>query len=114
MKAVSTIILILLTLLAVSSGITKILLMQQDVNFFGKYGFSDPILIAYGLVQLIGGVLLIFTKTRFVGAVIVAVTFLISLVVLLLEGNIPVSIVTVVATLLLGVVMKQSWQPDAQ
>lgn len=114
MKAVSTIILILLTLLAVSSGITKILLMQQDVNFFGKYGFSDPILIAYGLVQLIGGVLLIFTKTRFVGAVIVAVTFLISLVVLLLEGNIPVSIVTVVATLLLGVVMKQSWQPAAQ
>jgi hypothetical protein len=114
MKAVSTIILAILILLAVSSGITKILLMQQDVNFFGKYGFSNPILIAYGLVQLIGGLLLVFTITRFVGATIVAITFLISLVMLLMEGNIPVSIATVIATLLLGVIMKQSWQPAAR
>ena len=114
MKAVSIIILATLTLLAVSSGITKILLMQQDVEFFGKYGFSDPILIAFGLAQLVGGLLLVFTKTRFVGAAIVAVTFLVSLAILLIEGNVPVSIITVVATLLLGVVMKQSWKPVAQ
>lgn len=114
MKAVSTIILAVLILLAVSSGITKILLMQQDVDFFGKYGFSNPILVVYGLVQLIGGLLLVFTRTRFVGAAIVAITFLISLVVILMDGNIPVGIATVIATLLLGVVMKQSWQPAAQ
>ena len=114
MKAVSMIILAILTLLAVSSGVTKILLMQQEVDFFGKYGFSNPILIAFGLVQLLGGLLLVFTKTRFVGAAIVAVTFLVSLAMLLIEGNIPISIITVVATLLLGVVMKQSWQPAAQ
>jgi hypothetical protein len=47
-KAASIGILAILTLLAVSSGITKILLMPQDVNFFGKFGFSDPILIAFG------------------------------------------------------------------
>ena len=110
MKILSTIILVILIFLAVSSGITKVTLMQQDVDFFGKYGFSNPILITYGLVQLIGGVLLIFKKTRFVGAAIVAITFLISLVVLLADGNIPVSIATVVATLLSGVIMKQSWR----
>ena len=109
-KIVFTIILVILMFLAISSGITKIVLMQQDVDFFGKYGFSNPILIAYGTVQLIGGVLLPFRKTRFVGAAIVATTFLISLVVLLIEGNIPVSIATIVATLLLGVVMKLSWK----
>lgn len=114
MKAVSTIILVILILLAVSSGITKILLMQQDVEFFGKYGFSNPILVAFGLIQVIGGLLLVFTKTRFVGAVIVAITFLISLVVILIEGNIPVGIATVIAMLLLGVVMKQSWKPTAR
>jgi hypothetical protein len=72
------------------------------------------ILIGYGLAQLFGGLLLVFTKTRFVGAAIVAVTFLVSLALLLIEGNIPVSIITMVATLLLGVVMKQSWRPVAQ
>ena len=114
MKTVSIIILAILTLLAVLSGITKILLMQQDVDFFGKYGFSSPTLIAFGLVQLLGGLLLVFTKTRFVGAAIVAVTFLVSLAMLLMDGNIPASIITLVATLLLGVVMKQSWRPAAQ
>ena len=111
MKAVSKLILAVLILLAVSSGVTKILLLQQDVDFFGKYGFSDPILIGYGLAQLLGGLLLVFTKTRFVGAAVVAVTFLVSLVLLIIEGNIPISIITAVATLLLGVVMKQSWRP---
>lgn len=109
MKLTSRIILVLLMFLAISSGVTKIALMQQDVDFFGKYGFSNPILIAFGAMQLIGGVLLPFKKTRFSGAAIVAITFLISLVVLLMEGNIPVSIATIVATLLLGIVMKQSW-----
>jgi len=82
--------------------------MQQDVDFFGKYGFSNPILMFYGAIQLIGGVLLPFKKTRFIGAAISAITFAISLVVLLLEGNIPVSIVTVIATVLLGCVMMRS------
>ncbi len=114
MNALRTTIVVILVLLAVSSGVTKILLMEQDVVFFAKYGFSDPILIAYGLAQLLGGLLMIAKKTRFAGAAIVAITFLVSLALLLLEGNIPVSIVTVVATLLLGVVMKQSWQPRAR
>ena len=109
MKLVSTMILVLLMFLAISSGVTKIALMQQDVDFFGKYGFSNPILIAFGAMQLIGGVLLAFKKTRFSGAAIVTITFLISLVLLLMEGNVPVSIATIVATLLLGIVMKQSW-----
>lgn len=113
MKTVSTIILVVLILLAVSSGSTKVALMQQDVDFFGKYGFSNLILIAYGLVQVIGGVLMVFKRTRFVGAAIVAITFLISLAVLLMEGNLPISIVTIVAILLLGVTMKQSWKPAA-
>ena len=110
MKIVFTIILAILTLLAISSGITKIMLLPQDVDFFGRYGFSNPVLIAYGAVQVIGGVLLPFKKMRFVGAAIVAVTFLVSLVVLLMDGNIPVSVVTIVMTLLLGVVMKRSWK----
>jgi len=110
LKYVSIVILVILIFLAVSSGVSKTLLVQQDVDFFGKYGFSNPALIAFGLVQLVGGGLMAFKKTRFVGAAIVAVTFLVSLVLLLLEGNIPVSIVTAVATLLLGVVMKQGWR----
>jgi len=114
MRIAFLVILAILILLAVSSGMTKILLMQQDVEFFGRYGFSNPALIAFGAVQLVGGILLPFKKTRFTGAAIVASTFLVSLVVLMMDGNIPVSIVTLIATLLLLVVMKLNWQSDSK
>jgi hypothetical protein len=109
MRIASILILVLLIFLSILSGVTKIALMSEDVEFFGRYGFSNPMLIAFGSIQLIGGILMPFRKTRFVGAAIVAITFLVSLVLLLMDGNIPVSIVTAVATLLLGIVMKQSW-----
>ena len=109
MKIAFVIVLALLTLLAVFSGMTKVLLMQQDVEFFGRYGFSDSALILFGTAQLIGGISLLFKPTRFVGATVIACTFIVSLALLLMDGNIPVSIVTTVATLLLFVVMKQSW-----
>jgi len=114
MKVVFTIILLVLILLALSSGISKVLLMPQEVEFFGKYGFSNPLLLAFGLVQVIGGLLMIFTRTRFAGAALVAITFLISLAVLLMAGNIPVAVVTLIAALLLGVIMKQSWPSSAR
>ena len=82
--------------------------MQQDVEFFGKYGFTNSILIAYGAVQLLGGILLALPKSRIVGATLVAITFLVSAVVLVMEGNIPVTIVTLICVLLLGVIIKQS------
>ena len=108
MRVVLTIILVVLTFLAVSSGVTKIMLMQQDVEFFARYGFSETMLIVFGVTQLIGGFLLPFPKTRFSGAAIVAMTFLVSLILLIMDGNIPLSAVTAVATGLLGFVMVRS------
>ena len=106
------VVLAILVLLALAAGVTKIMLMPQDVEFFGKYGFTNPILIAYGAAQVIGGILLIIQRARFVGALIVAITFLISAVVLVMEGNILVTIVTLLAVLMLGVIMKQSLKKE--
>ena len=113
MKAVSMIIVAVLVLLAVSSGTAKVLLMQQDVVFFGKYGFTNPVLIAFGSAQILAGLLMIVKRTRFAGAAIVAFTFLVSLALLVMDGNVPVSMITAVATLLLVLVMRQSWQSSA-
>lgn len=109
MKIAFAILLAILTTLAALSGIAKIALMPNDVEFFGKYGFSSPMLIAFGAVQLTGGILLPWKRTRFTGSAVVALTFLVSLAILIVDGNIPVSIVTAIATLLLFVVMKLSW-----
>ena len=106
------VILAILIFLAVSSGVTKIMLMPQEVDFFSNYGFTNPILIAYGAAQLIGGIMLIMKKTRFIGAFVVSITFLISAVVLIIAGNTPLTIVTFVAIFMLGIVMNQSFKKE--
>lgn len=110
MKVFFNIVLFILVFLAVSSGITKIMLMQQDVDFFGNYGFTNPVLITYGVIQLAGGVLLVFPKTRVIGAAMVAITFLISAAILFMSGNIPITIITLVCVFLLVFVIRQSRQ----
>ena len=108
MNILTTVNLVILVFLATSSGITKVILMPQDVEFYGNYGFTNPILILFGASQLIGGVMLIIKKTRFAGAVLVAITFAISTVVLIMAQKTGFTIVTVITLLMLGVVMKQS------
>lgn len=113
MRILFGIVLTLLILLALSSGVTKVILMQQDVDFFGKYGFTNPVLIAYGALQILGGVLLIIPKCRLYGAIVVAVTFLVSAIVLFVDGNYPVFLITLVATALLGwIAIRSRRQPQ--
>ena len=111
MKITYYLILAILVLLAISSGVTKIMLMPQDVEFFGKYGFTDPLLIVFGVVQLVGGVLLLLSKTRRLGAIAVAITFLISFVLLVMSKSFPIAIVTLACTALLVFLIKKPNNP---
>lgn len=108
MKIMYKVLLVILVFLAVSSGLTKVMLMQQDVEFFGKYGFTNPVLIAFGLTQLLAGILLVLPNTRVIGASLVAITFLISAVVLFMDGNILVTVITLIFVALLGFVIYKS------
>jgi len=108
MKVFFYVVLVILVFLATSSGVAKTMLMQQDVDFFGQYGFTNPMLVTFGIAQLLGGILLAIPKTRVVGAAIVAITFLISAVMLIMASKIPLAIITLVCILLLGFIVKQS------
>jgi len=108
MKIFYWLILAVLVFLAISAGGTKVMLMQQDVEFFGRYGFTNTMLIVFGVAQLLGGVLLIWLKTRAVGAIIVAITFLVSAVILVFAGSYPLAIVTAICVSALGYIVRQS------
>jgi hypothetical protein len=108
MKIFHIVSLIILVFLSISSAVTKILLMQQDVEFFAQFGFTNPLLIALGLTQLVGGILLILPKSRIAGALVVAITFLISFIALVMAGNVTVAVITLVFVALLGYIIKQT------
>ncbi|MFT6267142.1 MAG: hypothetical protein ACJAWS_003309 [Oleiphilaceae bacterium] len=108
MKIFINYILAVLVFLAMSWGTNKVMLMQQDVAFFGAYGFTHSTLIIYGIIQLTGDFLLALRKTRALGALVVAITFTISWVMLFILGNVLISIITLICIVLLGFVNKLS------
>ena len=108
MKLLINILVAVLALLAIASGIPKVMLMEQEVAFFGAYGFNNMLLIFFGISQLLAGVMLVLPKTRVVGAALLAVTFATSLVLLLIAGNMPMAAVTAAFVLLIGLVIAKS------
>ena len=94
MKISTKIALALMVLLAAASGVAKITLMPQEVAFFGAFGFSNNVLIGFGLLQVLAAVLLLLPKSRRFGLVLLAVTFVASSVVLLAAGKTIMAVVT--------------------
>ena len=88
MKLVRKINLVLLGLLSLSAGAAKVMQVPAEVGFFQDAGLSIKLLILLGAVQLAGGILLLFQNVRKTGATIMAVTFLISSIVIFINGTI--------------------------
>ena len=106
MKIVMTMILLLLVLLSISSGINKIMLMPQEVEFFGGAGMSNMVIIAFGAVQVMGGSLLIAPKSRLWGVFVMVVTFTISTVLILIGGSIGFVLYSILPIILLGLIAR--------
>ena len=66
---------VLLTLNSISTATVKLLQLEFEMELFRKAGMTDPLTIGFGLLQLIGGLLLIAPKTRKIGAAIMVATF---------------------------------------
>lgn len=84
----------LLVLLSVSTGIVKIMGLEADVKIFENIGFSYLATVFFGIVQLAGGVLLVFDKTRKLAAIIMAVTFAIASTGVFVSGMIPFGVIS--------------------
>lgn len=108
MKRLIIVLTALLALLAVASGIPKVMLMEQEVLFFGAYGISDGLLIMFGLSQVLAGVLLIMPKTRVAGGLLLALTFTVSAVMLWMAGNVMMATVTIAFLALIGLVIAKT------
>ena len=97
--------------MGISSGITKIMLMPQEVQFFNAQGIANPIIITMGVFQIIGAVLLMPPSMRTVGAFMLGLTFVVSLWALIMAGSWGVAFATLVILGLLGFVVRQNPRP---
>ena len=71
-------ILLPMVLMSLSTGLAKIRLQEQELQFFEGIGLSVVLLILLGIVQVIGAGMTFVMKTRKYGAILMAIGFAIS------------------------------------
>lgn len=108
MKTIVTIVSVLIGLLSIAAGAAKILLVPEEVEFLRQFGFTAVLTVSFGIVQVLGGFLLVIPITRFYGSLIAALAFALSAALLLVAGNLAFAGVSLVPVLLAGFVGYQS------
>ena len=94
--------LVLLGLLGAAAGLAKVTQAPPEIAFFGGLGLGAIVVIAFGVLQLVSAVLLIFDSRRHIGAILLCVTFCLSVVMILITGQIGFAAVSVIPVLMAG------------
>ena len=94
--------LVLLILLGGAAGLAKVTQAPPEIAFFAGLGLGAIVVVVFGVLQLAGAVSLIFAKTRFIGAILLDVTFSLSVVMILMTGQIGFALVSLVPVLMAG------------
>ncbi len=105
MKLFKTIVLAVLVLMSLAAGAAKLFQMPQEALFFQAVGLGSVSLILLGVIQITGGVLAVFSKTRLPGTTLMAVVFLVSAIMIFISGQVVFATVSLLPVLLAGFLM---------
>lgn len=94
-----------LGLLSLAAGVPKILQMPQELGFLSSIGFSPVVVSILGVVQVVGGVMLFFARSRLVGASLAALAFLVSAVAIFVGGNLTFGVISLLPVVLADIVV---------
>jgi len=78
MNALNITLVLLLALLSIAAGTAKVMEIPQEMAFLLTVGLNADQILAFGVVQILGGVLMVLFKARFIGSIIAAVAFLLT------------------------------------
>jgi hypothetical protein len=78
MKIFYKVVLVLTILLSISTGFFKVMQQEADIQLFRVLGFNEIMTTLLGVIQLAGGVLMIFSKYRKIGGLIMITTFIVA------------------------------------
>lgn len=113
MKIVINLLIVIITLLSLAAGVAKIMHMPQEVQFLRGFGFNNLTITLYGVVQIVAAILLsvgaLLSNKRFqlVGAICLALTFLLSSVLIFSTGHWVFGLVSLLPVALTGLIIKR-------
>ena len=109
MKVAITIVTLLVGLLSIAAGAAKIALVPDEVSFLSQFGFTSALIVAFGIAQVLGGLLLVPFATRMFGSIVAGIAFAISALLLLIDGNLVFAGVSLVPVGFAGLITYQSF-----
>jgi len=104
-KVVNILIIAIIALLSIAAGLAKVMQTQQEMEFLQGVGLSSVMIVAFGLVQISGGVLLVARKTRMLGAVLATSALVVSTVLIFFGGNLVFGLVSILPIALACVII---------
>jgi hypothetical protein len=107
-KIINLLIVVIIALLSIAAGLTKVMQTQQEMEFLQGLGLNSFLIVGFGLVQIIGGVLLVPKKTRMPGAILVALALVVSTALIFIGGNFAFGLFSVIPIALAGVIIYQT------
>jgi len=116
-RIVIAIVIYALAILSAAAGMPKILQLPQELDFLRSVGFSQTGVLMLGLLQLTGGILLFWKKSRLPGAVIASLTFLVSSIAIFVGGNTSFGLISLLpvaaSVIVIGSLLKGVERSDA-
>jgi hypothetical protein len=108
MKTVNILIIVIIALLSIAAGAAKVMQTPEEMAFLQGVGLNKTLIIVFGVVQIAAGILLAAGKTRFLGAILSALAFAASAILLFVGGNLAFGLFSIVPVALAGYVIHQS------
>lgn len=84
----------ILILMSLVAGVAKVLHLPQELEFLGHLGMGERAVMVVGVIQVLGGLLLIHPRTRRIGALLAVVALAVSALALFVSGNTSVGLIT--------------------
>ncbi len=100
-----------LALLSLAAGAAKIAAAPQEIQFFQDAQVSIRWMLPMGVLQVVGGILTIFRRSRKFGAIIAAAGFLLSAAMIFVTGNLVFAVVSLLPAALAALLF---WLSDRQ
>lgn len=115
MKVVVTVLAVLTGLLSIAAGAAKVALVPNEAEFLAGFGLSEFTMRLFGIVQIVGGLLLAVPATRIIGGLVAATGFAVSAALIFASGNVAFGGVSLVpVSLALLVAFRSRAKPGAE
>jgi len=95
------------TALGALAGSVKVMRLPMEVEFFEYARLGGNSVVVFGVVQLVGSVLLVFPRTRLWGASVVAATFLSITVMMFAAGLVTFGVLSVLPVAMVAIIIKE-------